>query len=117
VFLANPLSEIEEGLFEINDPIFPLNSVIPKQYKRVACTVIEVMRLQPVITLGRLIDNYLVGQPNVLDALEWMIEEGLILRSGNEHDVISTDNVSSQMSLPLFSFQNLSSCSDFAVLR
>lgn len=117
VCLATPLVEVDEESFKINDPIFPLSVTIPAEHKQVIRTVIEVMRGEPAITAERLTNDYLAGQVNIPDALEWMIEAGLILRCGVENEVLSTHSIGSQMSLPLFSFQDVNAESDVVVLR
>jgi glycosyltransferase involved in cell wall biosynthesis len=117
VCLAAPLIEVDEGSFEINDPIFPLRITIPTEHKKVIRAVIGAMREEPAITVGRLTDNYLVGQADIPEALEWMIEAGLILRGGVETGDLSARSIDSQMSLPLFSVQVLNSKVDIVVLR
>jgi glycosyltransferase involved in cell wall biosynthesis len=117
VCLATPLIKVDEESFEINDPIFPLSITIPAEHKKVICTVIEAMREEPAITVERLTNNYLTGQANIQDALEWMFEAGLILKGGLETEALSARSIGSQMSLPLFSFQRLNFSSDIVVAR
>ncbi len=117
ICLATPLVKVDEETFEINDPIFPLSITIPAEHKNVVCTVIEAMREEPVITIERLTNTYLAGQANITDALEWMIEAGLILKGRLESVALSDQSISSQMSLPLFSFQSINSSSDIIVLH
>jgi glycosyltransferase involved in cell wall biosynthesis len=117
ICLANPLIEVDDGLFEINDPMYPLSITIPARHKRVICAAIEAIRREPAITVERLTTSYLDGQAEIQDALEWMIETGLILRCGFENGAISARSISSQMSLPLFSFQSVDPSSDIAFLR
>jgi glycosyltransferase involved in cell wall biosynthesis len=115
--LAAPLIEIDEELFEIDDPIFPLSISIPAEHKNVINTVIDAMREQSSITVERLANKYLAGQTNIADALEWMIEAGLILKGGLENDILATGSVGNQMSLPMFSYQKVNLSSDILVMR
>jgi hypothetical protein len=116
VCLAAPLIQVGDGLFEIDGPIYPLYITIPPEHIKIVYAVIDAMKEEPAITVKRLANNYLAGQANTSDALEWMIEAGLILKSGPENGAISAHNISSQMSLPLFSTQNLDASTDFIVL-
>jgi glycosyltransferase involved in cell wall biosynthesis len=117
ICLATPLIKVGEESFEINDPIFPLRITIPAEHKEVICAVIEVMKEEPAITVERLTKNHLAGLARIQDALEWMIEAGLILRGGLENGVLPARSIGSQMSLPLFSIQTVNSSSDVAALR
>jgi glycosyltransferase involved in cell wall biosynthesis len=117
VCLATPLIEVDERSFEINDPIFPVSVTIPIEYKEVCRATIEVMKEEPAITVERLTNSYLAGQANILGALEWMIEAGLILRCGIENEYLSAHSIGSQMSLPLFSFQRVNPGVDVVVSR
>jgi glycosyltransferase involved in cell wall biosynthesis len=116
VCLATPLINLDEESIEINDPIFPISITIPAIHKKVTRIVVEAMKEEPVITMERLIDHYLAGQANITDALEWMIEAGLILKGGPESKVLSARSISSQMSLPLFSFQRIDPATDVFIL-
>jgi glycosyltransferase involved in cell wall biosynthesis len=117
VCLATPLIKVDEESFEINDPIFPLILTIPAKHKKVICIVIEAMREEPAITVERLTNNYLTGQANTQEALEWMLEAGLILKGGLENEALSAHSIGTQMSLPLFSFLNVNSSSDIVIFR
>jgi glycosyltransferase involved in cell wall biosynthesis len=117
VCLSTPLIEVGEGSFEINDPIFPFSITIPVEHKKVARIVIEAMMEEPAIVLERLTNKYLAGQANISDALEWMIDAGLIFYGGIENEALSASCIGGQMSLPLFSFQSVNSLSDIVVLR
>jgi Glycosyl transferases group 1 len=113
--LAAPLIKIDEESFEIDDPLFPLSITIPAEHKNVTSGVIEAMREEPAITVERLTNKYLAGQTNIADALEWMIEAGLILKGGFENGILATSRVGNQMSLPMFSYEKVNYSSDIIV--
>jgi glycosyltransferase involved in cell wall biosynthesis len=115
--LAAPLIQIDERLLEINDPIFPFEIVIPAEYNEVVNAVISVMKEEPVIMAERLIKDYLAGYTGVSDAIEWMIGTGLILKTEHDHNIVSPCNISSQMSIPLFSIQSANYMTDVLVIR
>jgi hypothetical protein len=115
--LAAPVIRADEESVEINDPIFPVRITIPAAHKKAVYAVFEAMREEPAITVGRLTDNYLANLAGVTEALEWMIEVGLILRSGTGNNFIPTSSVGWEMSLPLFSFQIIDSSADVVVIR
>jgi len=117
VCLAAPLVQAGEETLDVDDPIFPLRVTIPEEYKEVVSTVIKAMKEEPAITVERLTNNYLDRRANVSDALEWMIETGLLLKNEPEIGAVSTGSIGSQMSAPLFSFQNLHASTDVVVFR
>jgi hypothetical protein len=115
--LAAPVTRADEESVEINDPIFPVRITIPAAHQKVVYAVLEAMREEPAITVGRLTNNYLANLAGVAEALEWMIEVGLILRSVTENGVIPTSSIGGEMSLPLFSFQIIDSLADVVAIR
>jgi glycosyltransferase involved in cell wall biosynthesis len=115
--LAAPLVQTDERLLEINDPIFPFEIVIPAEHKEVANAVISVMKEEPVIMVERLIKDYLADYADVSEAIEWMIEAGLILKTESGYSTVSPRNISSQMSIPLFSIQRANYMTDVLVIR
>jgi glycosyltransferase involved in cell wall biosynthesis len=114
--LATPLIRAHEMLLKIIDPVFPLEITIPVEYQEVVCTVIDVMKEEPAITVERLTRDYLAGQVDIPGALEWMIEAGLILKTESENEAISPRSINSQMSIPLFSIQSVDYMTDVVVI-
>lgn len=115
--LATPVRPTERGTFELDDPIFPLEVTAPDEYREAAGATIEVMKEEPVVTVGRLVRTHLREHANASDALAWMLDAGLLLRSRPEPDAVSLRSVGAQMGLPLFSIQNVSHTADAIVIR
>ena len=115
--LATPVRPTEHGTFELDDPIFPLEVTAPDEYREAAGATIEVMKEEPVVTVGRLVRTHLREHANASDALAWMLDAGLLLRSRPEPDAVSLRSVGAQMGLPLFSIQNVSHTADAIVIR
>jgi len=115
--LATPVRPTEHGTFEIDDPIFPLEVAVPDEHRQIADATVEVMKEEPVVTLGRLVRTHLREHANALDTLTWMLDAGLLLRSRPEPDAVALSSVGAQMGLPLFSIQSVSHTADAIVIR
>jgi len=115
--LAAPLVSSDEGSYEINDPIYPLKITIPPEHRVAVNRVIDVLRDEPVITVERLTAGLLAGQAGVSDAVEWMIDAGLILKTEPEIGHLPPRVIGGHMGLPLFSIQSISSSTDIVVVR
>ena len=115
--LATPVRPTERGTFELDDPIFPLEVAAPDEYREAVRATIEVMKEEPVATVGRLVRTHLREHANALDALAWMLDAGLLLRSRPEPDAVALRSVGAQMGLPLFSIQSVSHTADAIVIR
>jgi glycosyltransferase involved in cell wall biosynthesis len=116
LFLAAPVMRADERSLEIDDPIFPLRISIPDKYKEIVEVVIGAMQEEPAIMFERLQKEYLAGRSEVLEAVEWMIDAGLILESVSENSIISPRSIGKQMSTPLFSIQRVNSSADIIVM-
>lgn len=115
--LATPVRPTEHGTLELDDPIFPLEITVPDEYHEAVRATIEIMKEEPVATVGRLVRTHLREHANALDALAWMLDAGLLLRSRPEPDAVSLRSVGPQMGLPLFSIQSVSHTADAIVIR
>jgi glycosyltransferase involved in cell wall biosynthesis len=115
--LATPVRQTERGTFELDDPIFPMEVAAPDEYREAVRATIEVMNEEPVVTVGRLVRTYLGEHANALDALAWMLDVGLLLRSRPEPDAVALRSVGAQMGLPLFSIQSVNYTADAIAIR
>jgi glycosyltransferase involved in cell wall biosynthesis len=115
--LATPVRPTERGTLELDDPIFPLEIAVPEDHHQTVGTTIEIMKEEPVVTVGRLVRTHLREHANAPDALAWMIDTGLLLRSRPEPDTVALRSAGAQMGLPLFSIQSVSHTADAIVIR
>jgi hypothetical protein len=65
------------------------------------------MKAEPVIEVERLINVYLRNHSNIIEALSWMIDAGLILRTIAGDGSITLDDLGTRMSKPLYSIQRV----------
>lgn len=115
--LATPVRPTERGTFELDDPIFPLEIIAPDEFREAVAAALEVMKEEPVVTVGRLVRTHLREHSNALEALAWMLDAGLLLRSRPEPEAVALRSVGAQMGLPLFLIQSVSHTADAIVIR
>jgi glycosyltransferase involved in cell wall biosynthesis len=115
--LATPVRQTAGDAIEIDDPIFPFEVTPPNEHREAVRAALEVMRAEPVVTVGRLVRTHLREQAGARDALAWMLDTGLLLRSRPEPESVALRSVGAQMGQPLFSIQGVSHTADAIVIR
>jgi len=115
--LATPV-RIEGNLAKLDDPIFPLEVVIPEANQQTAEAVLAVLKKQPVISLEALQQSLPAAVHSCLQStLKWMLEHGIVLRSRLMDAYIEPDMIGEQMAQPVFSIQPVDFMSDVIVIR
>ena len=115
--LAAPV-QTEGAIIQINDPIFPMEVSIPKDYQETCHAILEIVKREPVIQLKRLISlitNPLVASTD--ESLRWMLNAGILLRTRPMNPSIDPELIGEQMSRPLFTIQNVDYRSDVYVIK
>lgn len=92
----------------IDDPIFPLELIIPEGKRKTCEAVLEVMRKEPVIAFARLEQLVPETARKCLPAtLQWMFLMGLLLRTNPTEGSIEPEDIGPQISKPLFSIKSV----------
>ncbi|MFY9622115.1 MAG: glycosyltransferase family 4 protein [Pyrinomonadaceae bacterium] len=103
--LASPVAINDDGTVSIDDLVSPFTIGVPDTHRETVVATLEAMRAEPLIKFERLTGVYLSGLPSVADALSWMLEVGLILKTVAENKDITPQHVGLKMSTPLLSIQ------------
>jgi len=117
MILAVPV-ETEERLVLINDPIFPLELIMPADYQKTCHAVMEILRKEPVIELQRLrslMDSSL--RASLDDSLRWMLNAGIALRTRPMTPSIDPKLIDDLMGRPLFAIEEVDYRSDVLVIK
>jgi glycosyltransferase involved in cell wall biosynthesis len=117
LYLATPLVAYDEGTIEINDLLFPLEVNVPEAHQETLNAILDAMMLEPVVSVGSLLAQGLVGRTKMLETLSWMLASGLLLRAQPEHLSIIPSEMGVQMSIPLFSIEVVQCSTDAVVIR
>lgn len=114
--LASPV-EVQAGIIKINDPIFPMEVVVPNNYQKTCNAALEILTKEPVMQFERLKSLIDVSLLAGLDAtLKWMLNAGILLRTRPMNPSIDPKIVGEQMGKPLFAIQNVDYRSDIMVI-
>ena len=114
--LASPV-EVQAGIIKINDPIFPMEVVVPNDYQKTCNAALEILTKEPVMQFERLKSLIDVSLLAGLDAtLKWMLNAGILLRTRPMNPSIDPKIVGEQMGKPLFAIQNVDYRSDIMVI-
>lgn len=115
--LAVPV-ETEERLVLINDPIFPLELIMPADYQETCYALLEILKKEPVIQLERLRSLMNRSLPAALDdSLRWMLNAGIALRTRPMTPSIDPKLVGELMGKPLFTIEEVDYRSDVLVIK
>jgi len=115
--LATPV-RIEENLIKLDDPIFPLELVMPEANQKTGEALLAVLRKHPVISVECL--QQLIPAPMqscLQSTLKWMLEKGVLLRTRLMDPSIEPDMIGPQMGQPVFSIQPVDFATDVIVIR
>lgn len=110
--LASPVVINEDGTVSIDDLISPFTIALPASHWETILATLEAMTEEPLIKVERLTRVFLASQPDVADALSWMLEAGLILKTVAENKEITPQHVAMKMSTPLLSIQKANPMAD-----
>jgi glycosyltransferase involved in cell wall biosynthesis len=115
--LASPV-RIEGNVIRIDDPIFPLEFVMPEENQKTAEAIFAVLRTQPVISVESLQQRIPAPVQSCFQTtVRWMLAKGMLLRSKLMDNYIEPDMIGEQMGKPVFSIQPVDYTSDVVVVR
>ena len=117
LILAVPV-ETEERMVLINDPIFPLELIMPAAYEQTCHAVLEILRKEPVIQLQRLRSLMNSAMPTSLDdCIRWMLNAGIALRTRPMNPSVDPKSIGDMMGRPLFTIEEVDYRSDVLVIK
>ena len=105
--LATPVTGGKQGGFWQDDPLYPLAVEVPGRYVRSFEKLLAAFSAEPVVPFARLRDRVLSRAPDAARALEWMVENGVVLRSVEGAGCLDPAIVPRDVARPLFAFQRL----------
>lgn len=117
LLLAVPV-QVQARTVRINDPIFPMEVIVPVDFQKVCHAVLEIIRKEPVIQFERLrnlIDGSLLS--SLENTLKWMLNTGLLLRIKAMNPTIDPRMIGEQMGRPLFLIQGVDYRTDVIVIK
>jgi len=117
VVLAVPV-RVESGTIKLDDPIFPIEFVIPKTIQEQCKALLEVMTNEPVIEVKHLEKLIAMREDNGFqNTLEWMLDKGILLRTKPMDGYLDPDMIGKKMGQPVFSIQSVNFATDVIVIR
>lgn len=115
--LATPVQTKERNL-EINDPIFPMEVIVPADYQKACQATLEILSREPVVQLEQLRRSVDRSLHTSLDAcLKWMVNAGILLRTRPMNPSIDPKLIGDQMGQPLFRIQGVDYRTDAFVVK
>jgi len=115
--LAAPV-QIEGRSIKINDPIFPMEMIVPANYQKTCHAILEILRREPVVQLEHLqrsVDSSL--HASLDSSLKWLLDAGILLRTRPMHPAIDPKLIGEQMGKPLFTIQGVDYRTDAFVIK
>ena len=105
--LASPVVINDDGSVSVDDLMWPFQLTLPDAHRETIHAVLGVLKEEPVMKVERLISGYLSGHPNVIEALSWMLDAGLILKTLAENGRVTLRDIGMKMSTPMYSTQRV----------
>jgi len=100
--LSTPVTEESDGVLRLDHVFYAHPVTVPAEVRDGVRAVLGVMRREPAISVERLACDRLCGQDGVWEALAWMEEMGLVLRTHPVDGWIDPATVDAGVSEPLF---------------
>jgi hypothetical protein len=117
VVLAVPV-RINQRALRLDDPIFPLEFVVPEGNRETCEAILEVMRREPVVRLERLQELIPASAKSCVQmTLKWMLEKGILLRTRLMAAGLDPEMIGEQMGQPVFAIQAVDFTTDVIVIR
>jgi glycosyltransferase involved in cell wall biosynthesis len=114
--LATPLLRRDDGTIEINDPIFPLQAVVPDEHRDAVWAALELLDEEPAVEAARLLAA-LGTHANAGGAVEWMMEAGLVVRSAAGFGCLDPRGISRKASVPVITIRAVDYPADVLIVR
>lgn len=116
--LATPVREESEGVLRLDNVFYAHPVAVPEALRDGVRAVLGVMRREPAITVDRLACERLHGDDGVWEALAWMEEMGLVLRTHPVDGWIDPATVEPTLGEPVFSMRTVElGATDFVVFQ
>jgi glycosyltransferase involved in cell wall biosynthesis len=115
--LAAPVSPAARGRVVVDDPLYPFELEIPAGYAQSVRAVLGVMRTEPAITVGRLLHEHLRDAGDAAEAVAWMLEAGLLLRTRGGVGPVDPRRIGRQLARRLFTVQKIALTGDIISWR
>lgn len=117
VVLAVP-ARINQSALTVDDPIFPLEFVVPEGNKETCGAILDVMRREPVVKLERLQQLIPASAKSCLQTtLKWLLEKGIVLRARLVDAGLDPEMIGEQLGQPVFAIQAVDFTTDVIVIR
>ena len=115
--LAVPV-RIHEDVIKLDDPIFPLEFVLPEPNRKPCEAILAELAKEPIISLERL-QGLMPTQLKAClqSSLKWLLEKGILLRTTAMDAYIEPEIIDEKMSRPVFSIQSVGFDTDVIVIR
>ncbi len=110
--LASPVTINDDETVSIDDLISPFTIALPDAHREAILATLAAMREEPLIKIERLTSAYLSSQSNVMAALLWMLDVGLIFRTVAENKAVTPKHLGMKMSTPLLLIQKANPMAD-----
>jgi glycosyltransferase involved in cell wall biosynthesis len=115
--LASPV-QTEERSLQINDPIFPMEVIVPAHYQKACEAILKILSREPVVQLENLKGSVDRSLHTSLDAsLQWMLNAGILLRTRPMNPSIDPKLIGDQMGQPVFMIKGLDYRTDAFVIK
>jgi glycosyltransferase involved in cell wall biosynthesis len=102
----------------IDDPIFPMEVIVPASYEQTCHAVLEILRREPVVQLEHLQGSIDSSLHTSLDpVLKWMLNAGILLRTRPMNPAVDPKLIGDQMAKPLFTVQVVDYRTDVFVIK
>jgi glycosyltransferase involved in cell wall biosynthesis len=115
--LSHPVILTDDGKVRVNDPIFPIDLLVPDKYRECVHLIFQFMKKEPVISVERLADNYIDTHSTAHESLNWMLSAGLLLRTRPGVGCVAPSELDARISDPLFSIQHVDCAVDMILIR
>jgi glycosyltransferase involved in cell wall biosynthesis len=115
--LAAPASLGARGRVVVDDPIYPFELEVPAGFVQPARAVLRVLRSEPAITAGRLLRERLGGAGHAAEAVAWMLETGLLLRTRGGLGPVDPRRAGGQLGRRLYTVQRIAATGDVVSWR
>jgi glycosyltransferase involved in cell wall biosynthesis len=110
--LATPVVLCPRGRISINDPIFPMDLTVPEDLQGTVEKIMQEIQKEPVISVDLLASRLQVGSSDLLRALTWMSETGLVLNTICEDDLAGIQPIGPQFAQPVFNIRRVDHSDD-----
>jgi glycosyltransferase involved in cell wall biosynthesis len=114
--LSNPVVLTNQGTVMAEDPIFPFEIELPDHLQQSVLAVADVMTKMPLLTVESLIGECSCPANDVMDAVRYMVEAGIIVASMAKYGAVD-GRTAAHLGTPLLKIHALDSDTDVVFTR